>query len=110
MQKTIPKPVTITERAANKIKEYTKKKDEQYLGLRVSVKSSSCSCCMSYGLMLENSLSESDVVVEDKGVKIILSRANKETLIGSEIDYVESFQRSGFRINNPNNVSSCGCA
>ncbi len=108
MQRTIPKLVSITERAANKIKEESK--DEQYLGLRLSVESSSCSCCRSYGLTLDNSLSANDLVVEDRGVKIIIDKSSIKYLKGSEIDYVETLQRPGFRINNPDNVSSCGCA
>ncbi|MDV3244120.1 MAG: iron-sulfur cluster assembly accessory protein [Nitrososphaerales archaeon] len=109
MQRTVPKLVTITETAANKIKEYTAMENEQYLGLRLSVESSSCSCCTSYDLALGNSLSESDVVVEEKGVKIILSKKDTKYLKGSQIDYIEGLQRSGFKINNPNNLSSCGC-
>ena len=50
-----------------------------------------------------------DLIVEDKGVKIIISKENMQFLKMAKLDYVDSLQGGGFKISNPNAHSSCGC-
>ena len=59
--------------------------------------------------VLEKIADENPGVVEDKGVKIIISKENLQFLKGAKLDYVDSLQGAGFKISNPNAHESCGC-
>ncbi len=63
-----------------------------------------------YALSLEKLPGEADVVEEVGGLRVMAAKADAEVLRGSKIDFVESLQRTGFKIENPNVRSgSCGC-
>ena len=64
---------------------------------------------MSYGMSIDDAISNDDAVVRTKGVKVIVDKLSLIYLRGSKIDYVENLQTSGFQIENPNAASSCGC-
>ena len=64
---------------------------------------------MSYGMSIDESISGDDAVVRTKGVKIVVDKLSLIYLRGSQIDYVENLQSSGFKIDNPNAAASCGC-
>ena len=69
-----------------------------------------CSGGYRYALILEKSPSEADVVEEIGGRRIMAARADAEMLRGSKIDFVESLQKTGFKIENPNvHAEACGC-
>jgi iron-sulfur cluster assembly protein len=69
-----------------------------------------CSGGFRYALSLEKSPSESDVVEDVSGLKVLAAKGDAEMLRGSKIDFVESLQRTGFKIENPNvHVEACGC-
>ena len=69
-----------------------------------------CSGGYRYALSLEKAPGESDVVEEVGGFRVMAAKADAEMLRGSKIDFVESLQRTGFKIENPNvHVEACGC-
>lgn len=100
--------ITLTEKAANKVKSLLEKENKQDYGLRIGIMSGGCSGYM-YDIGLEKSPKENDTVFEDKGVKIFMNQESIAFMKGSTIDYIESLQNSGFKINNPNVKTSCGC-
>lgn len=76
--------------------------------LRVFVSGGGCSG-MQYGMAFEESPRDFDAVIETDGVRLIVDPTSLMYLKGSTIDYVDSLMGGGFRIDNPNAVSSCGC-
>src|SRR3989339_1907882 len=102
------KDFIITTKAAEKLIEVLKENNKEGSGLRVEIVPGGCSG-FQYGLELDDSASGLDLVFEDKGVKIIISKENMQFLKGAKLDYVDSLQGGGFKISNPNAHSSCGC-
>ncbi|PSN83726.1 hypothetical protein B9Q01_03675 [Candidatus Marsarchaeota G1 archaeon OSP_D] len=100
--------ITLTERAANRIKQIITQNNKLGYGLRVFVRGGGCSG-LTYGMSLEKEPLEGDYVVEQFGVKVFVDRYSSQFIKGSTIDYVETLQSSGFKIDNPNAVQSCGC-
>jgi iron-sulfur cluster assembly accessory protein len=76
--------------------------------LRVFVSGGGCSG-MQYGMAFEEAARDFDAVVETDGVRLIVDPTSLMYLRGATIDYVDSLMGGGFRIENPNAVSSCGC-
>jgi iron-sulfur cluster assembly protein len=69
-----------------------------------------CSGGFRYALSLEKSPSESDVVENLDGLKVMAAKSDAEMLRGSKIDFIDSLQKTGFKIENPNvHVEACGC-
>jgi iron-sulfur cluster assembly protein len=64
---------------------------------------------MQYGMAFEESAKEFDKVVEVDGVRLLIDPTSLMYLDGATIDFVDSLMGGGFRIENPNAVSSCGC-
>src|SRR2546421_12571260 len=99
--------MTITESAAAKIKQLLAE-DEDVQVLRVAIQGGGCSG-FQYGLGFDRGSQEGDVEVTLHGVEVVVDPFSAPYLRGAEIDYLDSIQSSGFAINNPNAVSSCGC-
>ena len=113
MGMALPKAMTLTDAAADRVKALVAKgqestAEEQILGLRVGVKSRGCSG-LSYFVEYAKERKKFEEMVEDKGVKIFIDPAATMFLLGSEMDYVEDTLQSGFVFNNPNEKSRCGC-
>jgi iron-sulfur cluster assembly protein len=100
--------IHLTENAAQAIQDLLEKQKREGFGLRVFVSGGGCQGYQ-YGMTLEETPSESDVVRERHGVKLIVDDISVNYLNGASIDYVEDVMESGFKIDNPNAVSSCGC-
>ena len=96
-----------TEAAVVKLNEVLEEQDalEQYLRISVSQNEQGG---VEYVFGLEESPHEDDIVVEGN-VKAVVDLKSAPMLEGSNIDYVEGFQRSGFVISNPNFAGGCGC-
>ncbi len=105
---TGPAKVFVTDFAAKKITELQKKEKMDGFGLRVAVSPGGCSGFV-YQMNFEKSSAKDDFVLEDKGVKIFIDKDSLEMLRGAEIDFVDSLNESGFKINNPNAKQNCGC-
>lgn len=102
--------ITITEEAANIIKETMLDNDYQNGYLEIQVVGGGCS-----GLKYQMGLSEydeiglDDVVTEDKDLKILTSKNSAKYLNGAIVDYITNGAVIGFKIENPNASKSCGC-
>jgi iron-sulfur cluster assembly protein len=100
--------LTLTEAASRKLAEIMSKQAEPVAGLRVFVQKGGCSG-FSYGMSLATEVGAGDWVGEFGGVKVLVDAESAPVLNGVRIDFVESLQGSGFAIENPNAVRSCGC-
>lgn len=100
--------ITLTDKAAEKVKSLLEKENKKEYGLRVGIVSGGCSGYM-YDICLEKSAKENDMVLEEKGVKVFINPESIAFMKGSTVDYVERLQNSGFKVNNPNVKRSCGC-
>ena len=99
--------ITLTDNAAQHIKTLRSEQDVKGKALRVYVEAGGCSG-MEYGMAFDDQKADDEVVRHD-GVEVIIDPMSANFLKGSVIDYVDSLQGSGFKINNPNVHSSCGC-
>lgn len=100
--------VTLSELAAEKVREFLATENMPDAGLRLSVLPGGCSG-FEYGLEIEDDLQEDDIVFTSQSVKLIVDPFSAQYLAGVSIDYQTSFQGSGFTFNNPNSTGSCGC-
>jgi iron-sulfur cluster assembly accessory protein len=102
--------ITVTERAAAEVKKYMAEANlsAESAGLRVSVLPGGCSG-FTYGLDLETEVREDDEVIETNGLRVYVDPFSAQYLNGVTIDYVSSFQGSGFTFHNPNATGGCGC-
>jgi iron-sulfur cluster assembly protein len=99
--------LTVTEAAATKIKQLMAEETEVSV-LRVAIQGGGCSG-FQYGLGFDLAAVEGDHELEAHGVQVVVDPFSAPYLRGAEIDYIDSIEQSGFAINNPNAVSSCGC-
>lgn len=100
--------VKLTARAAEKVKAIrAEEKIEENFGLRLKVMGGGCSG-FSYDLFFDQP-QEVDQSIESQGVRLLCDQMSLMYLAGTEIDYVESVQGSGFKFTNPNVKSTCGC-
>jgi iron-sulfur cluster insertion protein len=99
--------LTITSTAEGKIRELMLEEPDT-IGLRVFVKGGGCHGYQ-YGMSFESKMSEDDTLIEKGDVRVIMDSQSAPLLTGTEIDYVESIQGSGFAIKNPQAKTTCGC-
>ena len=99
--------ITLTENAAKQISVLQREQNADGKPLRVSVEAGGCSG-MEYGMAFDEKKTDDAVVAQD-GVEVVIDPMSADFLKNSVIDYVDSLQGSGFKINNPNVHSSCGC-
>ncbi len=102
--------LTVTPVAAVEVKKFMAAENvaEDQGGLRVSVQPGGCSG-FKYGLLIEETAAEDDVVFDQDGIKIFVDPFSAQYLSGVTIDYVTSMQGSGFTFKNPNATGGCGC-
>ena len=100
--------ISLTDKAAQKVKDILNTEDKKDHALRVGVKGGGCSG-FSYTMDIDKILNESDQVFEDKGIKIVVDAKSFIYLSGTQVDYVENLSGSGFAFSNPNATRSCGC-
>jgi len=100
--------MTLTEKAAERVRKIIEASDKPIAGLKVGVKNGGCAG-MEYTLDYAESFEPGADVVEDKGVKIMIDPKAVLFLLGTQMDYEVSKLSSGFVFNNPNQTSACGC-
>lgn len=100
--------VYLTDAAAETVRNLLIQKNVPDYGLRVFVAGGGCSG-MQYGMALEAEARNYDHVIEKEGVKIFVDPTSMMYLNQATIDYVDSIMGGGFKIENPNAVTSCGC-
>ena len=101
--------LTISDKGAEKVHEFlaSQEADVTMAGLRVGVRGGGCSG-FQYQLAFDEQR-EQDAVFESHGLKLLVDRESLPFVSGSTIDYEESLQGAGFKVNNPNVVAACGC-
>ncbi|WP_192457360.1 iron-sulfur cluster assembly protein IscA [Musicola keenii] len=99
--------ITLSDSAAQRVSNFLVNRGKG-IGLRLGVKTSGCSG-MAYVLEFVDELSEGDVVFEDKGVKVIIDGKSLVYLDGTQLDFIKEGLNEGFKFNNPNVSSECGC-
>ncbi len=103
-----PKVVSLTDRAAERVREIMAKAEKPYVGLRVGVKNGGCAG-QEYTLEYAEAAQPLDERVEDKGVTILVEPKAVLFLIGTVIDYDVSRLSAKFTFQNPNETDACGC-
>ena len=98
----------MTDRAVSKVKELLAAESKEGYGLRVAIHGGGCSG-FQYGLTFENAERDNDNVMEMNGLKVFVDAMSGMYLDGVKIDYVETLEGSGFKIDNPNSTGTCGC-
>ena len=101
--------ITLSDKGAEKVQEFLAGQGDAAAsaGLRVGVRGGGCSG-FQYQLAFDEQR-DTDAVFEDHGLKLLADRQSLPYVAGSVIDYEESLQGAGFRVNNPNVVAACGC-
>ena len=100
--------VQLTEVAASKVKEIMSQQNPVPTVLRVAVVGGGCSG-FSYHMAFDNQENPSDNVYQFDGVKLVVDQMSEMYLDGVQIDYIETLEGAGFKFNNPNVKSTCGC-
>ena len=101
--------VEITEKAAEKIKYFAEKDGiTENIGLRVAVKGGGCSG-LTYDLDITDKELESDKIVEQYGVKVMVDKRSYIFLVGTVLDFSDGLNGKGFTFENPNAKKACGC-
>jgi iron-sulfur cluster assembly protein len=101
--------ITISDKGAEKVRDFlaSQEGDISMAGLRVGVRGGGCSG-FQYQLAFDEQR-DGDVVFESHGLKLLVDNESLQFVSGSTIDYEESLQGAGFKVNNPNVVAACGC-
>ena len=102
------KVITLTDRAADRIKAIMADAEKPIAGLRVGVKNGGCAG-MSYTMEYAEARKAGEDAVEDKGVTVFIDPKAVLFLLGTEMDFQTSKLSSQFVFNNPNQTSACGC-
>jgi iron-sulfur cluster assembly protein len=100
--------LNMTPKAVDKVKEILSTQEPQPAGLRISVVGGGCSG-FSYSMAFENKQQMLDKSYDFSGLKVFIDQASMLYLDGAEVDYVETMEGSGFKFNNPNVKTTCGC-
>lgn len=100
--------VQLTPTAISKVQEILDAQEPKPAGLRISVVGGGCSG-FSYSMAFENNPGMLDKTYAFNGLKVFVDQASLLYLDGAEVDYVETLEGSGFKFNNPNVKSTCGC-
>jgi iron-sulfur cluster assembly accessory protein len=100
--------ISLTPTASTKVKEIMGMQNPVPVALRVAVVGGGCSG-FQYHMAFENATNETDEVVDFNGLKVAVDQMSSMYLDGVEIDYIETIEGAGFKFNNPNVKSTCGC-
>jgi iron-sulfur cluster assembly accessory protein len=99
--------IALTPTAAAKVRELLAEEGDETLVLRVAIQGGGCSG-FQYGLGFDN-VAEGDVQLDLEGVPVVVDPFSAPYLRGTTIDFLNSIEESGFKIDNPNATASCGC-
>ena len=100
--------ITLTDAAADKVKDLIEAEGEPALALRVAVRPGGCSG-FSYEMFFDSDVANDDVTTEYGGVRVVVDPSSAQLLEGATLDYKDGLQQAGFSINNPNAQRTCGC-
>ena len=100
--------ISITDSAADKVKQLIEAEGDADLALRVAVRPGGCSG-YSYEMFFDSDIADDDVTAVYGGVKVVVDPASAQLLSGASLDYKDSLQGAGFHISNPSAERTCGC-
>ncbi len=101
--------LTLTARAAEKVRGLMAAEPAgEAAVLRVAIQGGGCSG-FEYALGFDRAAADGDLMLEQNGVTVVVDPFSAPYLKGATVDFLETLQESGFKIDNPNAVSSCGC-
>ena len=105
---TTTQGIVLTDEAASKVKALLEQEGRDDLQLRVAVQPGGCSG-LRYQLFFDDRSLDGDVVKEFDGVGVVTDRMSAPYLSGATIDFVDTIEKQGFTIDNPNATGSCAC-
>jgi iron-sulfur cluster assembly accessory protein len=100
--------ITLTESAADKVKELLQEEGRADIALRVAVQPGGCSG-LRYAMYLDDEIADSDTAQEQFGVRIVVDRMSAPYLDQAKVDFLDTLEQSGFTIDNPLAQGSCAC-
>ena len=100
--------LTLTQAAADRVKNLMNDANSEVIGLRIGIKTAGCSG-MKYNVEYATSIKPFEEKIVSKDIVICIDPAAIMFLIGSEMDYKEEKFSSGFEFSNPNEIARCGC-
>jgi iron-sulfur cluster assembly protein/iron-sulfur cluster insertion protein len=100
--------ISITDSAADKVKQLIDAEGDADLALRVAVRPGGCSG-YSYEMFFDSDIADDDVTAVHGGVKVVVDPASAQLLSGASLDYKDGLQGAGFHISNPSAQRTCGC-
>ena len=103
-----PKVMSLTDAAAERIRQIMARADKPVAGLRIGVKNGGCAG-MEYTMDWASEAGALDERIEDQGVTVLIDPKAILFLLGTEMDYKADKLKAGFVFNNPNQTSACGC-
>ena len=101
-------PITVTEAAAAELQRSMEAQGKSDMALRIAVLPGGCAG-MQYGLSLDSEEQPGDEEFESGGIRLVVGRQDLPFIAGMQVDYVQSGNGSGFKVENPNANESCGC-
>jgi iron-sulfur cluster assembly protein len=99
--------ISLTPAAASHIERYLSRRGKG-IGLRLGVKTTGCSG-LAYKLEYADALQPEDVIFESNGIKVLVDPKSLAYIDGTELDFARDGLNEGFKFNNPNVQSECGC-
>jgi iron-sulfur cluster assembly accessory protein len=100
--------VVLTDVAASKVKSLLEQEGRTDLALRVAVQPGGCSG-LRYQLFFDDRSLDGDVVTDFGGVNVVVDRMSNPYLMGATVDFVDTIEKQGFTIDNPNATGGCAC-
>jgi len=100
--------ITLTDTAVSKVKELIEAQSREGHGLRVYVAGGGCSG-LRYGMALDEAAADDDEIYDFNGLQVLVDPASLPHLDGAQVDYVDTMMGAGFKVENPQAVSTCGC-
>ena len=100
--------VVLSDVAAAKVKSLLEQEGRTDLALRVAVQPGGCSG-LRYQLFFDDRSLDGDVVTDFGGVNVVVDRMSNPYLLGASVDFVDTIEKQGFTIDNPNATGSCAC-
>src|ERR671915_1016669 len=107
-QQTTEQGIILTDIAADKVRSLLEQEGRDDLALRVAVQPGGCSGLI-YQLFFDERQLDGDSVQDFCGVSVRIDRMSVPYLTGATIDFVDSIEKQGFTIDNPNATGSCAC-
>lgn len=100
--------ITLTPNAVKAIRRFVRGSETPVAGLRILIQGGGCSG-FQYGLRLEAEKQEDDTELDIDGVKLLVDPMSYTLVAGVTVDFIETLTHTGFKFDNPNAVSTCGC-